>query len=342
MTAALAARPIVHAVVLNWNQPALTLECVRHLGSLAPAGLGPVLVVDNGSTPENLAALSGGLPDGVELLRSGRNLGFAGGMNVGIARALGAGAGAVWLLNNDAFPRPGCLEALAEALAADATLAAVTPALFYPDGGRQAVGGRFALGSPAVAPLFAGQVPRGAEAGVYVTGAAPLVRAESLKRAGLFDERFFAYWEEVDLCARFARLGLGVGDVPEAECVHYEGATSGGARSVFAEYLTARNPYLLAYKHLPPRRAAAAATRLSLEIADRAVELRPFYPAVGGAMLAGVLAGLRRRFGPPPPTAALDAPRLRRALYWKPWRTTPLVRWVGARARVGYLPPAGG
>ena len=110
---------------------------------LAQEGPPPaVLVVDNGSSPANRRALADATAGRCEVLWLPRNLGFAGGMNAGIRHAARAGHEYVWLLNNDAFPAPDCLRQLTAAMAADPRLAAVTPALFYPDGREQHAGAR--------------------------------------------------------------------------------------------------------------------------------------------------------------------------------------------------------
>ena len=329
----------VSTVVLNWNHPAMTLDCVRHLLATQPVAAGTVVVIDNGSSAQNAAALRDGLPAGVDFVRNDRNLGFAAGMNVGIRRALQRSAEYVWLLNNDAFPRPGCLPALTTAMDSDRSLAATTPMLFYPDGRPQLIGGRFEWGNPVIEPLFAGQLPPRPVVGIYVTGAALFVRAAALKHVGTLDPRFFAYWEEVDLCVRFIRGKWNLAGVPAAECVHIEGATSGDGMSPFTQYMFTRNSYLIAYKNLPARRAAVAGLRLTAEAFDRALWLRRHnHSAVAAAMLAGASDGLLHRFGPPP-AGTLDAPRLRRALYWKPWRSMPLLQGLTARLAAGYRPP---
>ena len=96
------------AVVLNWNGGDDTLAALDSLGDV------PAICVDNGSTDGSDLAVEERFPD-VELIRTGANLGFAGGNNVGIRRALERGADWVLLLNNDAVAEPGLPEALERA-----------------------------------------------------------------------------------------------------------------------------------------------------------------------------------------------------------------------------------
>src|SRR5829696_3281712 len=97
----------VIAVVLSWNGRDDTLACLRSLENEGAE----VIVVDNASSDGTADAIAD-----VEVIRNERNLGYAGGMNVGIRAALERGADAVLLLNNDVEVEPGAVAALAEAL----------------------------------------------------------------------------------------------------------------------------------------------------------------------------------------------------------------------------------
>ena len=124
------------AVVLNWNGGEDTLAALRSLDGV------PTICVDNGSTDGSDLAVAAECPD-VELLRTGANLGFAGGNNVGLTRALERGADWVLLLNNDATAEPGLLPALEHAARTrpDAGLLACT--ILSPDGAVQYAGATF-------------------------------------------------------------------------------------------------------------------------------------------------------------------------------------------------------
>ncbi len=317
----------VCAVVLDWNQPALAIDCARAL--LAQAAPPAVLVVDNGSTAANRARLAAGLPAGCALVRTAHNLGFAGGMNVGIRHALARGYELVWLLNNDAFPDPGCLAELLAELDRGPRDAAVTPMLVGTDGVEQ-----HALGVTRWAPLRndiypATAAPADPGPGAWLTGTAVLVRAAALRAVGGFDPRFFAYWEEVDLFHRLAAAGWGFRPVPAARCVHLGSASTGGGASPVAWHMIARNGWLFLRKHLPWWRVP----RAGLEFLAGQVEQAGVFAvrgrgAVARAVLSGVGAGLTGRAGRPGPAPTRGAwvePALRH-----PWR---LARVIGAAAR---------
>lgn len=321
----------VCTAVLNWNQPALTLDCVRHLLATQPAAGHTVLVVDNGSKPANLAALQDGLPAGVRLVRSGRNLGYAGGMNLGVRHALAAGAEYVWLLNNDAFPEPGCLAALAAAMAADPRLGAVTPLLYGRDGVEQHAGAEITWVTAESHTRRAAELTAPADqAAVWLTGTAPLVRAAALRAAGGFDERYFAYWEDVDLCLRLRRVGYRLRAEPAARCLHVGSASTGagGGDTPFSVYMMTRNGYRFFAAH-PDRRGrvlrlTAFANRVLGQAAD---EYRAGKVRLAEARVSGTWAAVRREGGPPAGFgAAGPAVRLAaRGLARVPWRVR---RWL--------------
>ena len=114
----------VVAVVLSWNGREDTLACLESLRGVE------TIVVDNGSADGSADAVAERFPE-VELIRTGVNLGFAAGNNVGIRATEGE---LLVLLNSDTIARPGALDALATRLLSDATIGAVGPRLVDADG----------------------------------------------------------------------------------------------------------------------------------------------------------------------------------------------------------------
>src|SRR5262249_28767466 len=104
-------RPRVLIVILNWNGAETTIEALRHACDQAYE-LVQVLVIDNGSTDDSLDRLRAVVRPPCRLLPLRTNLGFAGGMNVGIREARRCRFDYVWLLNSDAYPFPECLPTL--------------------------------------------------------------------------------------------------------------------------------------------------------------------------------------------------------------------------------------
>jgi GT2 family glycosyltransferase len=185
-----------------------------------------LIVVDNCGSAE------GDLPGWVRRIAPGRNLGFAGGANRGIASAR---APAVLLLNPDARPKPGALDRLVASLAAHPDAAGVVPRLIGPAGDSQHRWQLRPLPRPweLLLHAFFVPVPRGAErppergAAIEQPAAAALaLRRSALEEVGGFDEGFFPAWfEDVDLARRLARRGARLVYEPSAELVHEGGAS---------------------------------------------------------------------------------------------------------------------
>jgi len=212
-------------IILNWNRPADTLACLESLRASGAMDYEAV-VVDNGSSDGSAALIQEQWPEAV-VIENGRNLGYAGGNNVGLRYALGRGARYVLLLNDDARVGPGMLERLLEAAEEDNTIGAVGPTICYADtpdtvwtaGGAidwrrgrtwmvgldERDGGQF------------GTAPREVD---FISGCVMLLRREAVERAGWLDERFFVYYEEAEWCVRARRAGFRIVHVPLARAWH--------------------------------------------------------------------------------------------------------------------------
>src|ERR1700733_4636948 len=120
--------PKVCVVLLNWNNWQDTSRCIASLRRMRTSSY-LLLVVDNGSSNNSVNYLRGIYPD-LEILETGRNLGFAGGCNVGIRHGLANGADFIWLLNNDTEVHPDALNALIKKAEADSRLGGVGSAIY--------------------------------------------------------------------------------------------------------------------------------------------------------------------------------------------------------------------
>jgi N-acetylglucosaminyl-diphospho-decaprenol L-rhamnosyltransferase len=236
-------------IIVSWNVRELLRRCLRAVeASLAGSRLCyEVWVVDNASHDGTPTMLRAEFPS-VRLLESGANLGFAGGNNLAL-RALLAGPAAtvpsyVLLLNPDTEPVGDALPLLVAMLEQRPELVAVGPRLVYGDGTSQSSRRRF----PSLATLFwestplerrwpanpwarryhcADQPDAVAQAVDWLVGAALLVRVAAIRRAGLFDERFFMYSEELEWQARLqAAERKSIYYLPTALVVHHEGKSS--------------------------------------------------------------------------------------------------------------------
>jgi GT2 family glycosyltransferase len=219
-------------VIVNWKLPDDTLACVA---SLLADGVPPahIHVVDNGSADGSAERLARELAEGVVLLHSAVNMGFAGGNNLAISAALDAGAQWVLLLNNDTVVRPGLFAALAAAqrLAPDVRLWSPL-ILFHDDPGTVwAVGDRWVAGTLATRSLWRNQ-PRPEDPPDVVrvnslTACALLVHAEVFRAVGLLDERHFMYGEDSDFCLRAERAGFTLACAMRGEVLHKVSRSTG-------------------------------------------------------------------------------------------------------------------
>ena len=286
------------AVVVNWNGGDETQAALASLSGLE------VICVDNGSTDGPDTSVAERFPD-VELIRTGLNLGFSGGHNVGVRRALDRGADWVLLLNNDAVADAGVPAALADAararpdagvLACKVFFSEPNDVLMYAGGsvhlllgwwGRQEGFGRRDDGSHDVLR----DVDR-------ATGAAMAVSREAMAAAGLLDERLFAYAEDVDWCLRIRAAGFAVVFVPGAKVWHVGSASTGGLGSPTSLYYDTRNVLAVVERQrpLPPvarglRRGVVVGAHLAA--AARARDR----PAAAAAVVAGWRDFRRGRMG---------------------------------------------
>ena len=234
------------AVILNWNGRAYLEACLAAL--LAQEyPIERVVLVDNGSTDDSVPFVRERFPT-VTVLANGGNVGFAAGNNVALRELT---TDCALLLNPDVVLSPGCVAALAATLAADPTIAIAGCKLWYPDGQTlqhaggyitrpQAMPGHYGVGEPDVGQCDA---QRDVE---YVIGAAAAVRRSALERIGLFDEGYFLYYEDGDLCARARAAGYRVVYEPRATAVHVESAVAvRGSFSYFQRFHFGRWRYLL-------------------------------------------------------------------------------------------------
>jgi GT2 family glycosyltransferase len=302
--------PSVEIVVLNWNRFADTLDCLRALDDLDYDRV-HVFVVDNGSTDGSEAEIRAARPD-VELVQSGANLGYAGGNNIGIRNAIERGAEFVWILNNDARPRPSALTEFVACLRADPRIGVLASRAQSPAGDEEA---RLAFATiDARALSYFGNDGEigctGAEAtgtfheAAIVSGPSLLFRTAALEQVGSFDESYFHFFEEVDLVERLRRAGFVAGLACRA-VVEHEWGSSLGHESPQALYYLTRNQ-LLYRKKLFGEHPLRIVVRSPVWRPRRVFSVRHFargdfrFVRVYGQALVDALRGCggRRDFGP--------------------------------------------
>jgi N-acetylglucosaminyl-diphospho-decaprenol L-rhamnosyltransferase len=225
----------VSAVVVNFNAAQHLAAC---LASLRGAGVGEVVVVDNASVDDSKQVVAAADPR-ARFLPAGANLGFGAGANVGL-RATSAEA--VVVCNPDLVVEPGTVAALMAALDADPRVGIVGPKILDRNGDLYPSARTFPALGDALGHAFLGLLwPTNRFSGRYkmlgwdhaapaevdwVSGAFFLARRTTLEALGGFDESYFMYSEDVDLCWRAARAGWTVRYEPSGVVTHVQGAST--------------------------------------------------------------------------------------------------------------------
>lgn len=240
-------------IVLNWNGSQDTIRCVDSL--LLQTTPSSVVLVDNGSKAGSFEALDtyAGSKDQVTVLRNKKNLGFAGGVNTGISYAIKHSYEYVALLNNDAVAKKTWAAELLSELEARPEVSVITGLLLNESGKNiDSTGEQYSTwGMPF--PRNRGDKTSKAPESGYIfgaTGGATLYRTSLFKEIGLFDESFFAYYEDVDISFRAQLAGHKVYYTNKAIAYHKQGATSKKIPG-FTVYQTFKNLPLLFIKNVP-------------------------------------------------------------------------------------------
>ena len=254
-------QPLVSVIVVNYRGAEDTITCLRALGDLDYENV-ELICVENSDEGERIRAA---VP-GVKLIEAGRNSGFAGGCNLGAKHANGTVLG---FLNNDARPAPAWVSAAVAELRAQPTVAAVASKVLdwegtgtdFVDGGLTWFGmgyKRHAGGPLADVPAEEHEVAKDV---LFGTGSAMFVRASVFAELGGFDERFFMFYEDVDLGWRLNLRGWRVRYVPESLAFHRHHATMSTVDSPDSgreTFLLERNALAALYKNLSDETLAKA------------------------------------------------------------------------------------
>lgn len=250
--------PLVHVLVINWNGLPHLRECLDTLLASAYDNVRFVLI-DNASTDGSVQFVreNYGNDSRVELLELPRNLGWAGGNNEGMRRALDAGADYIFLLNNDTATAPDAIGLLVAAAEADPKLGAVAPKMLLYD--NPALINSLGLECSQIASSWdfhIGRIdrpeydtPRDV---IGVCGGAAFYRAEALRRVGLLPDDFEIYLDDLDICLRMWDAGYEIRNCPEAVVRHKFSATMGeGRRARRKYYLNTRNRARVILRNYP-------------------------------------------------------------------------------------------
>lgn len=242
---------VVSVILVNYRGADDTIACLGYFDQVQwPVEKLELIVVDNDSGDGSAARIRAAVPAAV-VIEAGSNTGFAGGCNLGVAHATGE---YVALLNNDARPGPRWIAAAIETLADDRTIGAVASKVLDWDGNLiDYVDGSmtwFGMGYKREAERPDSPEYDVAKDVLFGTGAAMFMPASLYREVGGFDERFFMFYEDVDLGWRLNLLGYRVRYVPESLAYHRHHVTMKKFGNYRESYLLERNALMSMYKNL--------------------------------------------------------------------------------------------
>jgi GT2 family glycosyltransferase len=272
----------VSAVVVNYEGGAMLCDCIA---SLREQGVAETVVVDNGSADGSAAAAAAEFPD-LKLVTPGRNIGFAGGANLGAREARGE---LLLFLNPDIRLAPGSVPAMA-ARFADPRVGVLAPPLEVEATGSVEYGATVdVIGSPVGL--------RTSASAVYVPGCALMTRSTLFRELDGFDDRYFMFVEDVDYCWRVLLTGLDVTVAPVSPAWHFGGAAAPGGyireeeltSTLFRVALRERNTFAMLLKcYGGPLASVLAPVYLAQTLVTAAALAARGHMSTAHAVLAGL------------------------------------------------------
>jgi GT2 family glycosyltransferase len=265
--------PLVTVVILSYARPEPLRRAIESVAQQSYPGL-DILVIDNRSAQSSAIARVVSTFPRVRFIANEANLGFTGGMNVGIAAAAGE---LVYLTEDDVSLRPGCLGAMVDYIERHRDAALVAPVMYDQSSGAvRSAGGRFVLD-----PVFSLKIITRRVSGqghapfdvMYVPGASILARTALLRKMNGFRQDFFLYQEDLELCIRVLKSGHRIVTVPEAGVDHIDPPV--GPASDTVEFFRMRNLFATYLLHAPARVLPAFLARYGLINLSRTVVTNP-------------------------------------------------------------------
>lgn len=259
----------IAVVIVSYNVKKDLLACLSGLEKLSPGEYQlKVFVVDNNSSDGSVQAAKS---KNVVLLESKINLGFAGGNNLGIKRALTWGANFILVLNPDTLVDKNLIREFLKRMEVNQEVGIIGPKIYFASGyefhkdhykqkeqGRVIwwAGGKVDWGNVLTKHVGVDEVDRNqydiAGETETVSGTAMFIRREIFEKIGFFDEKYFLYFEESDFCRRVKKTNFKLWYEPKA-IIWHKNAQSSGVGSALQDYYITRNRLLFGFKYAPLR-----------------------------------------------------------------------------------------
>lgn len=262
----------IFIVILNYNSEKDTEECLDSLLKIKTSGfLVNAIVIDNSENKFDLDVIKYKKIN-IKKIDTLKNLGFSGGMNTGIKHSLNEGADYVLVMNNDTIVAENFIQELFNFSEKNSNAGIVAPKIYF------AKGHEFHKDKYEDAELgkviwYAGGIMDwnnviGKHRGVdevdkgqfddvmttdFTSGCAMLIKKEVFENIGFFDEKYFLYYEDADLCIRAKKAGYKIYFVPGSVIWHKNAGSAGGSGSKLQEYYITRNRLLFGNRYAPLR-----------------------------------------------------------------------------------------
>lgn len=239
-------------ITVNFRQPHVTIDLLKSIANAYTPELVEVVIVDNGAD-KNMELMFQPYFGNIKYIQSKENLGFAGGNNLGIKQAKGD---YIFLLNNDTEIPAGCIETMVAELESNENIGLLSPLLLYfEDRDIVQYAGFTPMNYLLARNEYVGQFDKNVgqyndqtyQTG-YCHGAAVMCRKMDLQKAGLMDEAYFLYYEELDWCEKFMRIGKQIWFTGKTYVYHKESISVGKA-SPIKIYFNTRNRMLFIRKN---------------------------------------------------------------------------------------------
>jgi len=252
--------PSIAIIVINWNSYSYTFDCITSLKKCKYSNF-KIILVDNGSNDFSIEQLSEDFK-GLDIIKNKSNLGFTGGNNIGISKALNEKFDYVMLLNNDTIVNSEFLSFLVRRLENENKLGAIQPLILQIEDKTKVwnAGGRFfrLIGLPNV--IDKGKNIKSINSNNYysewISGCCIMLKSKVIREVGLLDNSFFAYYEDVDWSLRIKNEGYLLGIDYKSKIYHHESGSSKsssksseGFLNPMVHYYNFRNHIKLIKKH---------------------------------------------------------------------------------------------
>lgn len=246
-------QPRVNVVIVNWNGLEDTSELLESLSKISYSNYS-IVIVDNNSANDEAEKLENLYGGKVHLIKCNENLGFVGGNNVGIKYSLEEKADYILLLNNDTTVQPDFLEILVNKFEDENNVGIIAPRINYYDKPEKiwSDGGyisRLRGSGFAYSEKFESKVDLKEKSVSFVSGCCMLIKSEIFSKVGFFDENYFLYTEDTDLCLRTINAGYKIIVSPKSKIFHKVGSSTKNRNTALPLYYTTRNRLFFAKKN---------------------------------------------------------------------------------------------